>query len=161
MKEIRDYREVHEELVAATDPGVMHQDYGMDDNVTLLIDAVDPQMFVVEEMLEREYPKHNGVHYFFMNLARFQVRYYIYGALGIFKFSMGDAGMLSEDFRKLAKQKFETKSHISFHGDSPDDTFDSQVVVIRDSVIDVANKLMRMKVRFALNDCPAIFEPEE
>ncbi|MFH0851210.1 MAG: hypothetical protein V1876_00470 [Candidatus Peregrinibacteria bacterium] len=156
---IRDFQTFHQELAAETDPDVMWHTYGMYDNVTLLLNVQDPQMLAVEEMLESTYPKFEGQHDFFLNLMLFRARGYVHGALGSFRYHVGNGGALANRFRQLARRKFPTEACISFHGASPDQTLAGNIRTTRDSVVDVASRLMQMDVHFALNDPPAVFKP--
>ncbi len=159
--DIQDYHDFHLRLAAETDPDAMEAEYGMDDNVSLLLDAQDPQLLAVEEMLERQYSRYRDDHDFFMNLAMSQTRYYLHGAFGIFGFTTGHGGMLASEFSEACGEKFPTKAILHFHGDSPDSSRVGQIIVIRDSVVELAKQLMDMNVRFALNRPPAVFEPDQ
>jgi len=148
------WERLRDRIIAEDDPEVLRKDYGIGDGFAFLFNTDRPQEMRLEQMLET-YPKIDD----FESIFKYDrtKRYMIGDVCLVYRTWRYDD--FASVFERKSGRKIETNSCLSFHP-RVEDQYGQGVLITKDAVLDVSNKIMKADIPFATWSPPSVYIPK-
>lgn len=151
---IEKWENILEKIKQETDARTLTETYTLKDNFSLMLTANANQKQALENMLE-QYPKNE---YFDKTFEMFGCKRYLIGET-VISYKPTRHLLFTEIFEDKSKTKTDTNVTISFHPE--EDMYDEQAFGAKKAVIQIAEKVMEMKIPFVTCDLISKYTPNQ